>query len=111
VVPNHKNNTMKKSVFYLLALFFVLNSCTGDELQNENPAIETVQKDPLTGKQINAEINSTIKNTGTFNWKNASDHLLWSAVFRGNRMVSIGFGSSKDDFDRSLSADSKTNGS
>ncbi|WP_223606749.1 S8 family serine peptidase [Chryseobacterium sp. OSA05B] len=99
---------MRKSVFYLLALFFVMNSCTRDELQNENPKIENIQKDPLTGKQINAEINSSIKNTGTFNWKNASDHLLWSAIFRGNRMVSIGFGSSKDDFDRSLSTDSKT---
>ncbi|KMQ58702.1 serine protease [Chryseobacterium angstadtii] len=99
---------MKKSVFYLLALFFVLNSCNNsDELQNEGPKTETVQKDPLTGKQINGEINSTIKNTGSFNWKNASDHLLWSAVFRGNRMVSIGFGSSANDFDRSLSADSK----
>lgn len=99
---------MKKKVFYLLALFFVMNSCTSDELQNDNPKTEISQKDPLTGKQINAEINSTLKNTGSFNWKNASDHLLWSAVFRGNRMVSIGFGSSKDDFDRSLSADSKT---
>lgn len=100
---------MKKSVLYLLALFFVLNSCNNrDDLQNENPTIENVQKDPLTGKQINAEINSTIKSTGSFNWKNASDHLLWSAIFRGSRMVSIGFGASKDDFDRSLSADSKT---
>lgn len=99
---------MKKSVLYLLALFFVLNSCNNrDDLQNENLTIENVQNDPLTGKQINAEINSTIKNTGYFNWKNASDHLLWSAIFRGNRMVSIGFGSSKDDFDRSLSPDNK----
>jgi len=99
---------MKKSALYVLALFFVLNSCTRDEFQNENSKIENVQSDPLTGKQINAEINSTIKNTGSFNWKNASDHLLWSAIFRGNRMVSVGFGSSQDDFDRSLSTDSKS---
>lgn len=102
------NKTMKKTAFYLLALFFALNSCTRDGLPTENPSTEIAQKDPLTGKQINAEINTTIKNTGSFNWKNSSDHLLWSAVFRGNRMVSIGFGSSKDDFDRSLSPNSKT---
>ena len=98
---------MKKSVFYLLPLFFVLNSCNTNELPGEGSKIETVQKDPLTTKQINEEIKNSIKNTGSFNWKEASDHLLWSAVFRGNKMVSIGFGTSGEDFDRSLSANSR----
>ncbi|MDN3694885.1 S8 family serine peptidase [Chryseobacterium tructae] len=97
---------MKKSVFFL-ALFFALNSCTQEELRNENPTIGMVQKDPLTAKQVNERINEAIKKDGTFNWKNESDHFLWSAIFRGNRMVSIGFGSSKDDFDRSKSQDNK----
>lgn len=97
---------MKKTVFFL-ALFFALNSCTQEELRNENPNIEMSQKTPLTEKQINERINQAIKTEGTFNWKNESDHFLWSAVFRGNRMVSIGFGSSKDDFDRSKSPDHK----
>lgn len=98
---------MKKSVFCILPLFFVLNSCNTDELPIEGPKTETVQKDPLTAKQINEEIKNSIKNTGSFNWKEASGHLLWSAVFHGNKMVSIGFGASKDDFDRSLSANSR----
>ncbi|KPE49671.1 S8 family peptidase [Chryseobacterium indologenes] len=98
---------MKKSVFYLLPLFFVLNSCNTDELPSEGSKIETVQKDPLTAKQINEEIKNSIKNTGSFNWKDASDHVLWSAVFRGNKMVSIGFGTSEEDFDRGLSANSR----
>ncbi|WP_347218758.1 S8 family serine peptidase [Chryseobacterium sp.] len=97
---------MKKTVFFL-ALFFALNSCTQEDLRNENPNIEMSQKDALTAKQINDRINQAIKNEGTFNWKNESDHFLWSSVFRGNRMVSIGFGSSKDDFDRSQSPDNK----
>ncbi|AZA92284.1 Alkaline protease precursor [Chryseobacterium nakagawai] len=97
---------MKKTVFFL-ALFFALNSCTQEELRNENPNTEMSQKTPLTEKQINERINQAIKNEGTFNWKNESDHFLWSAIFRGNRMVSIGFGSSKDDFDRSKSPDNK----
>lgn len=97
---------MKKSVFFL-ALFLALNSCTTEELQNENPKLEMVQSDPLTGKQINERINQSIKTNGTFNWKNESDHFIWSAVFRGNKMLSIGFGSSKDDFDRSKSPDNK----
>lgn len=97
---------MKKSVFFL-ALFFALNSCTQEELRNENPNIQATQKDPLTAKQVNERINQAIKKDGTFNWKNESDHFLWSAIFRGNKMVSIGFGSSKDDFDRSKSPENK----
>ncbi|BAP29855.1 peptidase families S8 and S53 subfamily [Chryseobacterium sp. StRB126] len=97
---------MKKSVFFL-ALFFALNSCTQEELRNESSNIEMSQKTPLTEKQINERINQAIKKDGAFNWKNESDHFLWSAIFRGNRMVSIGFGSSKDDFDRSKSPDNK----
>lgn len=98
---------MKKSVFFL-ALFFALNSCTQEELRNENSNTEMSQKTPLTEKQINERINQAIKKDGTFNWSNESDHFLWSAIFRGNRMVSIGFGSSKDDFDRSKSPDNKS---
>jgi subtilisin family serine protease len=97
---------MKKSVFFL-ALFFALNSCTQEELRNENSTTEMSQKTPLTEKQINERINQAIKKDGTFNWSNESDHFLWSAIFRGNRMVSIGFGSSKNDFDRSKSPDHK----
>ncbi|NIF07004.1 S8/S53 family peptidase [Chryseobacterium sp. Tr-659] len=96
---------MKKTVF-LLAIFFALHSCTQEELQSENPKIEMAQKDPLSEKQINERINQSIKTDGTFKWSNESDHFLWSAVFRGNRMASIGFGSSKDDFDRSKSPNS-----
>lgn len=97
---------MKKSVF-LLALFLAMNSCTQEDLQNENPKLEVSQKTPLTEKQINEKINQTIKAGDRFNWSNESDHFLWSAIFRGNKMASIGFGSSKDDFDRSQSPDNK----
>ncbi|MFC4382766.1 hypothetical protein [Chryseobacterium bernardetii] len=40
---------MKKTVFFL-ALFFALNSCTQEELRNENSNIEMSQKNPLTEK-------------------------------------------------------------
>lgn len=97
---------MRKNVFYLLVLFFFVVSCNRENIQNETTGIEILQKDPLTAKQINAEINQSIKSKGSFNWSQSSDHILWSAIFRGNRMVSIGFGSSKDDFDRGKSPNS-----
>ncbi|ROH97400.1 S8 family peptidase [Chryseobacterium daecheongense] len=98
---------MKRNVFYLLMVFFIMGSCSRDEIQNESPEIGVTQKDPLTEKQINAEINQSLKTKGSFAWSQSSDHLLWSAVFRGNKVASIGFGTSQNDFDRSLSSDNE----
>ncbi|MCL8536767.1 S8/S53 family peptidase [Chryseobacterium gallinarum] len=97
---------MKKIVF-LLAISIALHSCNREDLQSESARIEMNQKDPLTARQINEKINQSIKTNGAFNWSNESDHFIWSAVFRGNMMVSIGFGDSKDDFDRSKSPNNK----
>ncbi len=96
---------MKKNVFYLLMLFSVFMACNRDDLQSNAANIEVVQKDPLTAREINDKINETIKTKGRFSWNASSDHFVWSAIFQGNKVASIGFGSS---FDRSLSPDNST---
>lgn len=88
-------------------MLFFMTSCSREDTQNEIANIEVAQKDPLSSKEINAKINESIQNTGSFSWKKASDHLVWSAVFQGNKVVSIGFGTSDKDFDRSLSTDNE----
>jgi subtilisin family serine protease len=95
---------MKKNAFYLLLLFFVFTACNREDIQNNPGNIEVAQKDPLTAKQINEKINETIKTKGKFSWNEASDHFVWSGIFQGNKIASIGFGSS---FDRSLTPDNK----
>ncbi|WP_419868820.1 S8 family peptidase [Chryseobacterium sp. CT-SW4] len=98
---------MKKNAFYLFVLFFLFTSCNQEEIQSVNPAIEVVQTDPLTKEQINNEINQSIKNSGSFSWAKSSDHLVWSALFQGNKIASVGFGNSSKDFDRTQSPDNQ----
>lgn len=97
---------MKKCVFLLFAAF-ALSSCNNDDLQTSSVESEMVQTDPLTARQINEKINETIKTKGRFSWNESSSHFLWSGIFQGNKIASIGFGNSKDDFDRSKSSDSE----
>lgn len=95
---------MKKSVFYLFLSLSVFTGCNRDDLQGNMAETEITQKDPLTARQINEKINETIKTKGRFSWNASSDHFVWSAIYQGNKIASIGFGSS---FDRSLDAGSK----
>jgi serine protease len=83
----------------------IFASCSKeDSAQEKAIIIDPAQIEPLTTQQINAKIDETIATKGTFNWSEASNHLLWSAVFQGNNIVTIGFGNTKNDFDRSKSS-------
>lgn len=94
---------MAKKSLQLLALFFVFISCTKEETQIDTIEIDAAQKNPLTAAQINGQIDQAFSNNGSFDWNQSSNHLLWSAIFQGNKIASIGFGTSATDFDRSLS--------
>ncbi|HOZ74349.1 MAG TPA: hypothetical protein PLS51_09095 [Flavobacterium sp.] len=86
----------------LFVLIFV--SCSKDDtIQQDTIAIPVAQKEPLTAKQVNAQIDEALSRGG-FNWKNASNHLLWSASVNGQNLITIGFGNSKNDFERAKSA-------
>lgn len=106
VKPTNKILSMKKRILKLLVLtILVFSSCSKeDSVQGNDIVIDAAQKDPLTPQQINAKIDETLQSTGTFNWKDASNHLLWSAAFRGSNIVTIGFGTSKNDFERAKSS-------
>lgn len=97
---------MKQKLFkFSIAMLLIFSSCSKDDsVQENNIVIDASQKEPLTAQQINAKIDEAIASKGTFNWKEASNHLLWSAVFRGNNVVTIGFGNSKNDFERAKSS-------
>ncbi len=75
------------SRYYLLylilsALLIVVNSCEKDE---------TDLSKPLSVEQINNIISKSISETGDFNWKDASDHMAWSAIIQGEESATIGY--------------------
>ena len=86
-------------------MLLIFASCSKEDTAQEKAiVIDPAQIEPLTSQQINVKIDQTIATTGTFNWSEASNHLLWSAVFQGNKVVTIGFGNAKSDFERAKSS-------
>jgi len=95
---------MKTTLLRISAiLMVVLVSCSKDELNETTMPVEGVQKEPFTAAQINTAIDNSLQAKGSFNWSESSTHFLWSAGYHGDNILSIGFGRSTDDFDRSKS--------
>lgn len=92
---------MKKFIrasFFLVLLS--ITSCSDEEFDMQyqetiEPPIS--QEDPLTQELINQEIEQQLSNQGDFNWKNTSDHFLWSAVQQGDSILTIGYLADKVD--------------
>lgn len=96
----------RKIVKLLLLSLLVFNSCSKeDSSENNTIVIEESQRTPLSPAQINAKIDQ-LNTKGNFNWRDASSHLLWSAVVNGNNVVTIGFGNSKNNYERATTSNS-----
>lgn len=91
----------RRIVKLVLLSLIVLASCSKEDSMDKNAiVIEESQKNPLTPTQINSKIDESLNTKGSFNWSEASSYLLWSAVVKGNNIVTIGFGNSKSNFER-----------
>lgn len=88
----------------VLLSVIVFTSCSKDDTMDKKIVIDQSQKNPLTPVQINAKIDESLNTRGNFNWRDASSHLLWSAVVNGHNVVTIGFGNSSTNFERAKTA-------
>jgi len=79
---------------YLLmvsAVIVLSTSCRKtDQLQTLRPA---PQQDPqiISKSAINAFVNQQLETQGYFDWKMASDTMVWSALLHGDSILSIGY--------------------
>ncbi|CAM1368806.1 Serine protease, subtilisin family [Tenacibaculum sediminilitoris] len=86
-----------KKIFLSLAIVLTMVSCSNDD---ESLEVKQVQ-DLLTQKEINAKINTSLQETGDFNWMSQDAHTIWSAVNHGDNILTIGYGTSKNNYARS----------
>ncbi|WP_055442971.1 S8 family peptidase [Lacinutrix himadriensis] len=93
-----KKPLLKLSI--LLVAFTFFNACQNEDyLENkEESIILEEQKEALTISELNAIINESLTATGTFDWKDVDEHTLWSAVVRGNNILTIGYGQEGESF-------------
>ncbi|MGO3182302.1 MAG: S8 family peptidase [Aequorivita sp.] len=95
---------MKNLKIGLLALALIfLGSCTQEILEsemNDNSVhdVENISQELLSIDQINAIIDAKLKDTGTFNWEDVTDQVLWSATVHGNNILTIGYGEEGESF-------------
>ncbi|CAM3046226.1 S8 family peptidase [Flavobacterium frigoris] len=91
----------------VISIMFFASCSKDDNIKEGSIVIEASQKDPLSALEINAKIDESINTKGSFNWKESSSHLLWSAIAQGQNIVTIGFGNSKDDIERAKLSDNE----
>lgn len=84
---------MKKSILYA-GCCLLLWSCqkSVDKLSVQAPPDKLMPKD-----SINYFITRQIKQFGQFEWRTASDRMLWSAIAQSDHIVSMGYHPSMDD--------------
>lgn len=87
---------MKKSLLSL-AIALAMFSCTNDETLD----VPEQQSERLSKKEINEIIKTSLQTTGNFNWTEQTSHTIWSAVEHGENILTIGYGTSKNQFSRS----------
>lgn len=91
----------------LILLLVIISSCSKDEtqiIQEEDLQEINMQSKPLSVDEINAYIEDQLNRKETFDWEFASDHMLWSAVYHGNNILTVGYGEKGQSFSEQRSA-------
>ncbi|AZJ36594.1 S8 family serine peptidase [Tenacibaculum singaporense] len=86
-----------KKILLSLTVVLTMISCS-----NNDEALDIKQdQDLLTKKEINSKIKESLQKTGDFKWMSQDAHTIWSAVNHGENILTIGYGTSKNNYARS----------
>lgn len=83
-----------------MALFFAIASCSREDVYFDKTTTDELayQQEPMTLKEVNDQITQLLEQQGSFNWKDASDILLYSAAVHGNNLLTVGYGKPGESF-------------
>ncbi|WGK65175.1 S8 family peptidase [Croceiramulus getboli] len=95
---------MKKLLMCSIALTMLLFSCSKEEIvtpQSEAvPELEDAFQKVLSIEEINTYIDEQFQTTGSFDWTQATNQVLYSAVYHGNKILTVGYGSKGASFEK-----------
>ena len=89
------------NTYLLFTLFVFLMSCTQEQILEDSFSEnleKTQQQELMSVDEINKIIDASLKSTGTFNWNQVTDQVLWSAVVHGDKVLTIGYGQKGEHF-------------
>ncbi len=98
---------MKHLQFLCLIILLISISCrpSNDIEKLSTSTTSTTTRTPLSRSEIDSKIERSITETGNFHWIDTDALTIWSASYYGNQYVTIGYGTSKNDFKRGANSD------
>lgn len=93
---------MKKFALSMALAMIVVSCSKNEDMPQEN--IEQ-QAELLTKEQIDNKIKESIDTKGDFFWMDTDALTIWSAVKHGDNMLTIGYGESKNEFQKGPKSD------
>ena len=84
---------------FFAALVLSTTACSDDKGYDEITIAET-QREPMTAQEIKTKIDESVQAGVHFTWRAASTRMVWSAILKGNKLATIGFGMNAQQFDR-----------
>lgn len=83
---------MRKIYPISIACTLLLGACQKEIKQQQSTAVNSLQQqDKMSKQEINNNIMDKFSQTGSFEWKDASDKMLWSAAQNSDKLFSIGY--------------------
>lgn len=91
---------MKKQILYIVLL--IIYSCNFED--EKIPIPEPESQAVLKIDQINKIIDESMESTGDFLWSEQNINIIWSALKHSGNILTIGYGETKENYERSEKA-------
>ena len=90
--PKQPKLSFTKKVSAIFAFSIMLFSCSKNmNEQQQSSASSAEDQQQITKEQINQFIQDEYAQKGSFDWKDASDEMVWTALQHSDKIISVGY--------------------